>query len=87
MVGIEAVIEVGMYVMRLLWEQNSQVEHWGFLLIDAWNTFNEENWSAMLWVVRHEWPSGAQFNLNCSYHCYTLVVCDLEGSGHSLHSK
>ena len=29
--------------MHLLWAQHSQEEDWGFLIIDAWNAFNEEN--------------------------------------------
>ena len=43
---------------------------------------------AMLWAVRHEWPSGAQFAFNCYRHWDTLVVWDTGGgSGHLLHSK
>ena len=34
--------------MQLLWKQHLQEEDWGFLLIDAYNSFNEENWTAML---------------------------------------
>ena len=42
----------------------------------------------MIQDVRHEWPSGAQFNFNCYRHWATLVVGDTEGgSGHFLHSK
>ena len=42
----------------------------------------------MLWAVRHEWPSGAQFMFNCYRHWATLVVWDTgDGSGHFLHSK
>ena len=66
--GVEAGIEGSIHSMRLLWEQHLQEEEWGFLLIDAWNAFNEENWTAMLWAVRHEWPSGAQFTFNCYRH-------------------
>ena len=54
-------IEGAIHAMSVLWEENSQEEDWGFLLIDAHNAFNEENRTAMLWDVRHEWPSGAQF--------------------------
>ena len=74
--------------MRLMWEQHSKEEDWGFLLIDARNSFNEENRTAMLWAVRHEWPGGAQFTFNCYRHWATLVVRDTaDGSGHFLHSK
>ena len=42
----------------------------------------------MLWAVRHEWPSGAQFTFNCYRHWATLVFHDTgDGSGHFLHSK
>ena len=42
----------------------------------------------MLWTVRHEWPSGAQFTFNCYRHWATLMVRDTGyGSGHFLHSK
>ena len=62
--GDEAGIQGGIHDMRLLWAQNSQEDDWGFLLIDAWNAFNEENQIAMLWSVWHECPSGAQFTFN-----------------------
>ena len=39
--GVEVGIEGGVHDMRLLWAQYSQEEDWGFLLIDARNTFNE----------------------------------------------
>ena len=74
--------------MRVLWEDHRKEEDWGFLLIDARNAFNEENWKAMLWSVRHEWPSGAQFTFKCYRHWATLVVRDIgDGSGHFLSSK
>ena len=59
--------------MCILWEEHSQEEDWVFLLIDARNAFNEENRTAMLCSVRHEWPSGAQFTF--TFYCYwaTLV--------------
>ena len=63
--GVEAGIEGAIHAMRVLWEEHAQEEDWGFLLIDARNTFNEENRTAMLWPVRHKWPSGAQFTFNC----------------------
>ena len=60
----------------------------GFLLIDARNAFNEDNRTAMLWAVRHEWTGGAQFTFNCYRHWATLVVRDTaDGSAHFLHSK
>ena len=74
--------------MRVLWEDQKQEEDWGFLLIDSRNAFNEEKRTAMLWDLRHEWPSGTQFTFNCYRHWVTLMVWDIrDGSGHFLHSK
>ena len=74
--------------MHVLWQEHSQEEYWGFLLIDAQNTFNEENRTEMLWAVWHEWPSGAQFTFNCYRHWATLVVQYTgDSSGNFLHSK
>ena len=58
-VWIEVGIEGGIHAIRLLWENHSQEEDWGFLLIYAQKTFNEENTTAMFWAIRHEWTSGA----------------------------
>ena len=86
--GVEAGIEDGIHAMRVLWEEHLQEEDWGFLLIDVRNMFNEENRTAILWPVRHEWPSGAQFAFNCYRHWATLVVRDTgDGSGHFFQSK
>ena len=74
--------------MRVLFEEHRKEKDWGFLLIDARNAFNEENRTAMLWAVRYEWPSNAQFTFNCYRHWSTLLVGDIgDGSGHFLHSK
>ena len=52
------------------------------------NAFNKENQTAMLWAVRHERPSGAQFPFNCYRHWSTLVVRDTgDGSGHFFNRK
>ena len=48
-------------------------EEWGFLLIDARNAFHEINRKVMLWVIRHEWLSGARFCFNC-YQYHALLV-------------
>ena len=86
--GVEAGIEGSIHAMCLLWEHHSQEEEYGFLLIDAQNAFNEDNRTAMLWAVRHEWPGGAQFTCNCYRHWATLVLRDtVNGSDHFLHSK
>ena len=62
---MEAGIEGAIHNARLQWAQHSEEEDYGFLRIDARNAFNEENGTAMLWAVRHEWPSGARFTYNC----------------------
>ena len=74
--GVEAGIEGVIHAMSVLWEGDAQEEDWGFFLVDARNAFNEENRTSMLWVVRHKWPSGAYFTLNCYRHWATLVVWD-----------
>ena len=61
---VETGIEGAIHAMRVLWEEHTLEEGWGFLFIDARNTFNEENRTAMLWDVRNKWSSGAQFNFN-----------------------
>ena len=62
--GLEAGIEGAIHAMRVFFEERMKEEDWGFLLIDARNAFIEENRTAMLWAVRHKWPSGAQFTFN-----------------------
>ena len=52
--GVEAGIEGAIHAARLQWEKHYHKEDWRFLLIDARNAFNEENWTAMLWAVRHK---------------------------------
>ena len=47
---------------------------WGFLLIDVRNVFNEINRMVVLWVIRHEWLSGARFCFNCSYQHTAILV-------------
>ena len=78
----------GIHAMSVLWQEHSQEEDWEFLLIDAQNIFNEENRKEMLWAVRHEWQSGAQFTFNFYRHWFTLVVRYTgDGSGSFLHRK
>ena len=42
--------------------------------IDACNGFNELNCKAMLWTVRHLWPSGYRFVFNCYWHHSLLML-------------
>ena len=71
--GLQAGIEGAVHVMHSIWDAHKMEEDWGFLLIDARNAFNEINRTVMLWVVRHEWPSGARFCFNCYQHHALLV--------------
>jgi hypothetical protein len=86
-VGLESGIEGGIHAMRLLWEQHSAEEEWGFLLVDAANAFNEGNRIAMFWTLRHEWPSGARFAFNCYRHWAILVVRGENGHALFIESK
>ena len=65
---VEAGIEGGNHSMCVLWEEHSQEEDLGFLLIETWNTFNADNQTPMLWDIWHELPSGAQFTFDCYHH-------------------
>jgi hypothetical protein len=85
--GLESGIEGAIHAMQHMWETNKAEEEWGFLLIDAKNAFNEQNRTAMLWTVRHEWPSGARFTFNCYKHWATLVIRNNDGTGTFLYSK
>ena len=43
-------------------------------LIEPRNVFNDISCLVMLWTVRHCWPSGSRFALNCYRHEAQLVV-------------
>ena len=73
--------------MQLLWQQHVQEEDWGFLLIDARNSFNGENRTVMMWAVQLKWPSVVWFEFNCYRHWANLVIKECDGTGHFLHSK
>ena len=46
----------------------------GLTLVDARNGFNELSRFAMLWTVRHLWPKGARYAINCYRHSAQLVL-------------
>ena len=46
----------------------------GTTLVDARNGFNELSPLVMLWTVRHRWPAGARFALNCYKHWAQLLL-------------
>ena len=85
--GIEAVIEGGIHSMCLLWQKNEQEEDWGLLLVDVQNIFDEDNQREMMWAVQFKCPSGMPLTVNCYHHWFTLVLCDMDGYVHFLHSK
>ena len=63
--GVEAGIEGGIHAMCVIWEEHSPEEDREFLIIDVRNAFNEENRTSMIWSIRNEWPSRAQFTFSC----------------------
>lgn len=46
----------------------------GAIFVDADNAFNELSRKAMLWTIRHLWPSGFNFVFNCYRHEATLFI-------------
>ena len=52
--GLEAGIEGGIHMLRLMWQKYTQEKDLGFLLIGVCSAFNEENRTAMLWEVRFD---------------------------------
>ena len=85
--GLEAGIEGAVHSMQQLCDQHLTEEHWGFLLIDASNGFNELNRHMMLWTIRHEWPAGARFAFNCYKYWSPLVLRGHSGGFSCLFSK
>jgi hypothetical protein len=77
--GLEAGIEDEIHAINQLWKEKEEENDWGFLLIDAWNAFNEMNRVVMLGVIQHEWPSCARFVFNCYRHFAVLVVQSQDG--------
>ena len=68
-------MEGAIHHMRNRWDINQNEEDsWGVLLIDARNAFNEGNRKMMLYVARHEWPSGSRFLFNMYRHNSVLVL-------------
>ena len=64
----------GIHVVRLMGQHHAHEEDWWFLFIEAHNAFNEENHTAMLWVVIHKCPIVARFSFNCYRHWETYVT-------------
>lgn len=85
--GLDSGVEGGIHAARQFWEAHSTEPEIGFLQVDADNAFNRLDKTAMLWVVRHEWPSGAMFIFNCYKHHAFLVIHGDSGELHSLLSQ
>ena len=85
--GLQNGCESGIHAMHKLFEEMRLEEFWGFLLIDARNAFNEGNRIVMLYVVRHMWPSGARFCMNCYKFWPILILRDRNGTTLRIFSK
>ena len=72
--GLKADIEGAVHAVRAMAAIRPDEEEWGFLLVDAANAFNAGNRTAILWTVRHLWPSGARFSFNCYRHWSSLMI-------------
>ena len=85
--GLKALIYNAIHGVQALWDENSSMEEWVFLLVDAKNTINDINQVGMLWTVRHLWPSGASFLFNCYFHWSLLVLRNGNGTASNLHIR
>ena len=72
--GLEAGIEGCIYAAKEGWSEHNNGDEFGFTLVDARNAFNKINRTAMLWTVRHVWPSGSKFAFNIYKHFATLGI-------------
>ena len=57
------------------------------LPVVAENGFNNQNRLAMVWTVRHVWPSMAKFTLNMYRHHVRMIVRVTGGEPHIILSK
>ena len=63
--GIRSGIEGAVHAMNDLFaHHHDSVPGWGVLLVDASNTFNSSNHSALLWNARVLWPRYSRFLFN-----------------------
>ena len=74
--GLESGTEGATHAAKILWQQHSQEEEWGFLLVDAKNAFNKSRRAPMYWTFQHEWPADAKCTFNSCKHWSTLIVRD-----------
>ena len=85
--GIKAGINGAINGVQALWDENSSMEEWIFLLIDAKNAFSEINRVGMIWIVQHLWPSGASFVFNCYRHWSSIVLRNGNGMASIIHIR
>ena len=74
--GLNGGIGGAIHSVRYIWDANVSTENWGFILADTKITFNEINCVAILWTVRHLWPSGARFIPKCCRQWSLRVLCN-----------
>ena len=78
-------IEGAVHAMNDLFAQHSDsITGWGVLLVDASNTFNSLNRSALIWNARILWPRCSRFLFNTCRGWAKLFVC---GSAEYLYSR
>ena len=78
-VGLEAGIEGVVHAACTIFFERDNEEEWDFLLVDTAKVFNAGNHIACLWMVRHRWPSGAQFSMDFYSHQALLLICINDG--------
>eukprot|EP00957_Ditylum_brightwellii_P034341 2605553-Ditylum_brightwellii.AAC.1 len=66
--GLRLDLEDGIHAMDDLWSNFGDKDNWDILLVNAHNAFNRLNHMALLWHVRHVWPSDARYSLDTYHH-------------------
>lgn len=85
-VGLKAVIDGAVHGVQSILYSNATEENWGFLLVNAKNSFNKINQIGMLWTIYHLCPFGDSFVCNCYRHHSSVVLINGDGAENSLHS-
>ena len=84
---LKAIIDGAGYGAQDIWYTNLTTKYWGFILVDAINTFNEINQIIMLCTVQHVCQSRASFVFNFYYHCSSLILRNMNGTSIFMHSR
>ena len=78
---LKAGIDGTVHGVQDIWDENSTMEDWVFLLVvDANNAFNEINRVVILWIVQHLWQYRDFFVFNCYFHWSLLVLRNGNGT-------